>query len=275
MDKLCAAYRMKIATNHKDGCVFGLGKHLYEEIIEENSKNTSASSSTIVPSYMASVIAENYIQMMEHPTPSALVRYQVKEIISLLPKTATKGTIWRFPKLQVPLEIQQFAFTDAKLMLESDDEATVALAILGWAPAKKMKNSVPTAYLGCPLCLATMELDLESDVAGKDKAERGRPTKRLRTLAKHCNPVDAHRYYCPYQSGFPSSIVQPTNPVWKRILERLLQEKKHFDAIGTETGQPTEHLDLTENDMDQSIEKVRRILRGGIVKTTIEISIEE
>ncbi|KAG7355694.1 C3HC zinc finger-like-domain containing protein [Nitzschia inconspicua] len=267
MDKLCSAYRRKIATNHKDGCLFGWKESQFQKFVEEEESN--AVTMTVIPSYMASVLPEKSVQLIEHPAPSRLVRQQIDQIKSFLSSipTTSQSITWKIPKLQIPSEICHFAASGGKLLLECDDEVLIALAILGWNPVyKRIPLSDRTVSLGCPLCLAMMDLEVESTTSGKGKREKSRPAKRQRTLAKHCNPLDAHRYYCPYQSGFPVSLTQPSNPVWKRILERLLQqEKEHFIA------ETKESEEFTEEEIDKSIQKVRQILRAGIAKTTVNI----
>lgn len=247
--------------------------------------------------------------------------------------TTARGTFWRYPKLVIPTEIQQlvtnYSVVTTKLFGLDDDnishnsyyhmgshhrrESIAALAILGWTPIERlMVDSVPTVTLGCPLCLSVMELRLkierqegplhgegdheEDDDDDDDENDaRQHTTKRLRQLSRYCNPLDAHRHYCPYKSGFPTTSMDRPTPVWQVITHRLQQEEAtmpqpagHFgnrkDAGGghlqtpmaTTTTTTTTHDDDNEGIiagslLDASIDRVRKILQAGIAPREVDL----
>jgi Rsm1-like len=294
MDKLCQAYRKQIVTRHSKECPFGMSDEQYESILEAADRQQQQKDnplSSVVPSYMAAVLPGASVQILQHPTPSHLLRQRIQDMQSLLPKTNNNNKIWRFPKLQqheIPSNLQQFLATDnaQSLLNNCHDESILALAVLGWTAIPLKQQQQPKAVeemhlvsVGCPLCLARMELLLEeqSNDDNNNNSPR-RPTKRPRTttvVPKH--PVDTHRHYCPYRVGFPTKMTDTKEDaaVWQPLLHRLQQEaaaataatnQQHDDAaiiITTTT---------TLEDMDRSIDKVRRILRSGIVKKTIDLS---
>jgi C3HC zinc finger-like/Rsm1-like len=303
MDKLCQAYRKQIVTRHSKECPFGMSDEQYESILEAADRQQQQKDdplSSVVPSYMAAVLPGASVQILQHPTPSHLLRQRIQDMQSLLPKNNNNNNnnnkIWRFPKLQqheIPSNLQQFLATDnaQSLLNNCHDESILALAVLGWTAIprnlKQQQQQQPKAAeeihlvsVGCPLCLARMELLLEEQSNDDNPNSPGRPTKRPRTstvVPKH--PVDAHRHYCPYRVGFPTKMTDTKEDaaVWQPLLHRLQQEaaaaaapaatnQQHDDAAIVIT------TTTTLEDMDRSIDKVRRILRSGIVKKTIDLS---
>jgi hypothetical protein len=337
MEKLCQAYRKKIVTHHQEDCPFGWQQSQWERLQEQEGQISSTRTVFVVPPYMASVIPATSVQLMEHPTPSKLVKERIQDIqqaLLQLPSptastmtTATKTAMWKFPRLlqDVPTEILQcFDSISTNHSMKSllamdsdeDDQSMIifSLVILGWIPITPQKKRTihswrsPMVFsLGCPLCLARIELELDPTTFTNTNTRTGyhhinaKPTKRPRIQQqlqlqlqqqhqqqqRHCDnnnthPLDAHRYYCPYRCGFPVSLLTTpsSTPVWKRILDRLCQEqeKKKQDTITAVTTSttmmtptPTILTDEKEKSMDQSIDKVRRILRAGILQTTVDI----
>jgi hypothetical protein len=221
----------------------------------------------VVPSYMTSVLPEESIQVMEHPAPSGLLRQRTKKIIDILPDSH-----WKYPKLQIPSEIQQFISScspcDRKDFcgLGTDDESVLALTLLGWKPIDKITtDSTPVISLGCSLCFSIMELIIEHNLSSENYKENengDRHTKRQKR-SRSCDPLDTHRHYCPYKCGFPRLPGDPPRPVWRIIFQRLRREKeKNADA----------DIVVAEQVWDQSIDRIRQILRAGLVPKTVDLS---
>jgi hypothetical protein len=192
-------------------------------------------------------------------------------------------------------------------------ESVVALAVFGWTPIQRLMadndDSVPTVTLGCPLCLSVMELTLkkmasqvgegvrsdghhnvEDEKDHEDKEMQHMTTttatKRLRLLSRYCNPLDAHRHYCPYKSGFPNTSMDRPTPVWQIITNRLQKEEKETiivpakqqpglspvkASMATTITTTFDGNDDDDNDgtragtlLDASIDRVRQILQAGI-----------
>jgi hypothetical protein len=312
-----------------------------------------------VPPYMAAVLSEECIRLFGHPTPSTILRGRVRQLIDILPyeakttatiaagttasttpSTITRRTIWKYPKLVIPTEIQRLNHSaDAavdllRLDMVSRRESIVALAVLGWTPIEKVVvDSAPVVTLGCPLCLSVMELSLElephekatdgevneevgqggnqdeGDSASRSSSDdRQQQNKRLRQLSRYCNPLDAHRHYCPYKCGFPNTAIDRPTPFWQVIINRLNQEvatarPAHSSLVSTADGglvgrrgragggedihpppsmATTTLLGVDEDDddgtiagciLDASIERVRKILQAGIAPREVDLGI--
>jgi hypothetical protein len=243
----------------------------------------SEDTSFVVPPYMASVLPEESVLLLEHPAPHAILRQRIQEIQSIQSSrntnddSTTASQIWKYPHLQIPSEIQQFASTLAKDILGTQDESILGLAVLGWKPVERtiVDNNSHRISMGCSLCMAFMELECtlaSSYSLQKEKEQDDRPNKRLRKLAKYCDPQESHRHYCPYKCGFPVSMTDKKDPVWKIVLTRL-------SDVNDQDGTPLEDLrtDLSNGavpleDLDESICNIRKILRAGIAPTTIDLS---
>jgi hypothetical protein len=247
---------------------------------------------TLIPTYMASVIPQNYVELLEHPSPSSMLRQRVQHLGSVAASTA--GVPWRYPKLDIPEQIQQFGLKEvvdgtgrsiAQVvdLLGTGDDSLVSLALLGWnpidlPPEDSSSNSPhPVVSLGCSICLSLMELTLEKrdtlsqSLQGRDDAQAvdDRPTKRQKKLARFCNPYDAHRHYCPYKCGFPKSIPERATPMWQVLLSRLLKENDSKNA------QQDAGTEVTTTDPDEVFDKIRKILRSAIVPKKVDLSNDE
>lgn len=312
---------------------------------------SSSSSSSVVPSYMASVLPQESVLLLEHPAPQELLRKRIEKIQCILKavttndntnnnyKTAQSATppppaiSWKYRNLHnIPNEIQEFASTmGVKDMLGTDDANILGLAILGWQPIMERRwmiveddndddNKTAAAAtllvsMGCPLCMAVMELKccssslaaVSSNAAGKKDKDMGkqqqegggsgggggacneddRPMKRLRTTTQakqlyQSDPQEAHRHYCPYKCGFPSSITDKKDPVWKPMLKRLSDENNNASSgsgsgscnliAANNNGPSSDVAAVPLKDLDASIRKARRILRAGIATKTIDLS---
>ena len=160
-------------------------------------------------------------------------------------------------------------------------------------------------WLQCPLCLATLtvpENDNDNDsgttVTAKetttnttstdadqnstgtatvargpnDKEEAMPEHKRARTVTR-CNPCRAHRYYCPYQCGFPqnSGGMETGNknlPVWQELVNKfsLASTEKTMDNENENTPQKEKAVESPSNDEEQPSAwmRVHQMLLGGL-----------
>jgi hypothetical protein len=165
--------------------------------------------------------------------------------------------------------------------LGCDDESISALSLLGWNPIPNaaLDDADPVVSLGCPCCLAIMDLRLvpqqqignnKGSVEDSDEDESDRITKRQRISSRNLNPLEAHRHYCPYKVGFPEKA-GVTNPMWKIILKRL-SEENHDDEVEESTTTIEEiTTDAAVGVMDKSVDNVRRMLRAGIATRKIDL----
>lgn len=261
---------------------------------KESSESDAKEVRLIVPIYMSQVLPEDSVRLMEHPRPSIILQQNAKKLSetvrSLSCVTNNKNLFgasasspsWSFPVLQIPSKIRQMnSSNELTKILGCDDESISALSLLGWNPIPNaaLDDADPVVSLGCPCCLAIMDLRLEiQQQKGNDKGsaedsdgdETDRLTKRQRISSRNLNPLEAHRHYCPYKVGFPEKA-GATNPMWKIILKRLCEES-HDDGIGESTTTIEEiTTDAAVGVMDKSVDNVRRMLRAGIATRKIDL----
>ena len=302
-EKLCRTYRDRIVSNHDTKCPFRLSTEQfnYLEAVEETnshsdgrvggnidtSKNENNSraffqkSRLIIPVFMARFFPEESIRLMEHPTPSSIIRQHAKKLSDVLlsiSASSSSSPSLRYPRLQIPSKIQQILRCQKLTkFLGYEDESILTLSLLGWQKVD-VNNSDQVVTIGCPLCFSLMGLQLErqrmennEDVIiaedDSDMNESGRSPKRRKY--RDLNPLDAHRHYCPYKVGFPR-IDTERNPIWKIILDRVDEEsqrwqKLHFSIC---TAEETSSNVVSDEVLNESINNVRRILRTGIASKT-------
>jgi hypothetical protein len=301
-EKLCSAYRDRIVSNHDSKCPFRLSTeqfHYLENVEDEENKNVDTSTTTennentktslqksslIIPVSMGRVLPEETMRLMEHPTPSSIIRQHAKKLSDVTititeAETTSSSPSWRYPRLHIPTQIQQMysSTTELTKFLGCDDESILTLSLLGWQKVD-VNDSDRVVTMGCPLCLSIMELQLERQrmengicvvVADEEdgnivmSATGPSPKKRQKKSARYLNPLDAHRHYCPVKVGFPKTSTEDKNPVWKIILERINKEYQ-CRKINSTAIQETSSDVVADEVLDESITNVRRILRTGI-----------
>ena len=300
-EKLCTAYRDRIVSNHDSKCPFRLSTeqfHYLENVEEEKTgkdeneenKNVDTSTTTtstienyensrlIIPVFMGQVLPEETMRLMEHPTPSSIIRQHAKKLSDVTTtiteaETTSSSPSWRYPKLHIPTQFEQMysSTTELAKFLGCDDESILTLSLLGWQKVD-VNDSDRVVTMGCPLCLSIIDLQLERQriendvcvVVADDNDVMASPKKRQRTTSsRYLNPLDAHRHYCPYKVGFPKKSTDK-NPVWKIILERINKEYQCRQIHCTTTIHETSSDVVADEVLDESITNVRRILRTGI-----------
>lgn len=259
-------YRQKLATAHEPECSFRLDA-------EQNLLRHAPSSETVVPSYLASVFPSLSVELLEHPAATILLKNRTEE----LEKATAAGM--SYPELELSREIRNCQLLGKSArelicslpkLLGTGYHSTTTLALLGWMPIdnKFLESDPPTVSLGCPICLAWMDLALEptrrhssddppvvveaSDGDGDDDDSIGESAPKRRRAARFANPLTAHRHYCPYVCGFPTDSSTPDAPVWQGLLERVCRDSES-----------TANRDEYEQG-EEIFEKLRKILRSGI-----------
>jgi hypothetical protein len=262
-EKLCHAFRENLALAHNQNCPFKIDGEQFLRLQNQVGDD-------VIPAYMTSVLPQDCVELMEQPFPSSLLRQRVKKLEQRRPPS------YVYPKLEFSGDISDendAVENIASSRLETTESIGI-LAILGWEPTgQQTKDSAPVVSLGCRLCYSWMELKLAKDnessqsnnehsIIGED-----RPSKKTK-LSRYCNPLDAHRHYCPYVCGFPESLSAPKQPIWKTLVSRLQKEDK--GAQGAET----QEKDLSMTDCDESADRIQKILRDAIARKRIDLSSE-
>ena len=97
--------------------------------------------------------------------------------------------------------------------------APIILSAFGWLVDEK-KTIFECSYLTlkCNLCQSTPMLKLSRRLETEASTKKGRGSH----FAPDFNPIDSHKYYCPYKSGFGFSC-QSEMPGWKVVLSNLMK----------------------------------------------------
>jgi hypothetical protein len=249
----------------------------------------AVSEMTLVPTFLASVLPPQSVELIEHPAPRMLLRERLDQLVAAC-------QAWRYPELEIAVEIINYRvdgetnsregrtnfLSRVAHILGAGYDSIIALTLFGWIPiddhlSTNMDSTFPKVTVGCPICLAWMDLEtleksappstpdkvqiiIESDDDDSSDETTFPPApKRQRPNRIHNppNPLTAHRHYCPFVCGFPTDTSTRDTPVWRGIVARLFQE-----ARATEGDQV---FDAT-TDGDQAISRIRKILRSGIKK---------
>ena len=279
MECICSAYRKQFYSSHKQHCTFRVDAERFF-----CSKRTLEGKCTFVNTF-ASVIPEETVKLLDHPTPSKLLKNRIHEIEDTFP--TTPASCWEFPMLEMADEIQNFYMTlkdDIKIsavdavsalrdLLGTKHTSVILATILGWAlvksePGRDPESQNPVVSMRCPVCLAAMEIDLRKS---EETSTSGRNLpKRQKRLPRYCNPHHAHRYYCPFRSGFPTSVLTADTPLWQILLLRLMSERGTRQEL-YESGDISPEKGL---EPEQSLSRIRKILVSGLVPKKVELSVD-
>lgn len=285
MEKICAAYRQQLSTAHKDYCAFRLEA-------QQHLRRTEDPLCTI-PLAFARVFPPELVRLMDHPSPSTLFREQVQSIEAICTASSCK-----LSDLEIANEIQTFRLHDHEAtnaldvvsagadLIGTKQKSVLLLALLGWTPMDQrvetdVESQNVTATFGCPLCFSIMEISLLQEqqllqtTAITDAQDSRRPTKRPKRLARFCNPHDAHRHYCPFRCGFPTTMLGLGTPLWQILLKRLSveQQKQTSNSHNNEEVAGVHDISTTEKvlDPEAAVARIRGILLAGIAPTKVDL----
>lgn len=144
--RIANVYQTKLCSAHKVFCTF-------------HSNAFPKSSLTIVPSYLASVLPEETVNLVEQPAPQQLLQNRVQRLIDTVDSR-------KFPSLDLPAkDIQQFlhegetveAFVtrvSAKLGTKEEHKWAAVLALFGWEPLENSTECKKVLMMHCSTCLA-------------------------------------------------------------------------------------------------------------------------
>lgn len=216
--QMAQEYRSKLCCAHQPTCPFH--------------SNTFPPSSTTSPSFpgwmMASVLPDHLVELMESPTPGAVMEKMVKRLDNMLSGSRTEMTPFEW---NCSSGEEQTLVDDVLGKLGIGRNSFGSLAILGWdtmiAPPLQQEESV-IMVLSCEVCLAEVELDGRShhEEARRRQTleDQDEPTTSQKRQKRSMDPIQSHRYYCPWRCGFPCDSKTPVPPLWQVIAKRLVSE---------------------------------------------------
>lgn len=198
--KLTKLYESKLEISHSDTCVYRKKAHKYLEHVAADR----------LPVVFLSSLASPEANLLEHLEPLAIFAQNVKSLLGVTKKLVL--TI-EFPSSHSNLQpdgvwgplLEKILVPDAN---EDSLRVAMQLALLGWYP-------VTETTCECKLCLARLNL--------VDSQKWGTFRKRRRVVI---DPLDKHKFYCPYVGGLPRG---PDMPFWKMLALRLIGELPEND----------------------------------------------
>jgi len=168
-----------------------------------------------IPVYMASMLDSEFVSLIETTNPIDIMKnisYPQGEIPDL---RATENGF-----MQKAID---------KMQTLGVDSNTSRLAITGWSAVSRGK----TKQIECSVCLAHLRA-------------RSSPSEAKRAR-REVDPIKAHRYYCPFVSGF----TEGAEPLWKRIAAAVLSSDDDSSSSPI-------------IDADDHVDSVRQLLSKGI-----------
>ena len=323
-EKYIDAIRTKIVSDGHvpQTCPFKMSIETFRKY--DDVPDDALSSCSLVPTYMTEVVPDDFLDLVDNPTPRQIIQSRAKELRMPLIRnqsTATTTTTtqkWMYPSLDLPIEIQQIGSKAESLLgLAQQDQENetvripanqssadiLALAVLGWKTLEEtphddlysaLEDTAPVVCLGCSVCFAFMELQLQKRKDGgatevdetaeeADGAARRPPKRQQHRKSSNCDPLASHRYYCPFVTGFPKTVRSKTKPIWKTILERLCQDQPGIDKFDGETNDAANDAAVgpstattgeagtvvgsaaaSVDEMMNSISRIKKILYSGI-----------
>ena len=237
-------YREQLCTAHKVTCPF------------HSNAFPKCNPSTIVPSYLGSVLPQESVRLFEQSTPKVKLQEQVKLLLEAVggrdPVPLDLPAIQMKKCLNHDETVEAFVSHVSNALGNGENEWVAILALFCWQPVEKhSKHSDATAMLQCPVCLAHCGLLLQNrDESDDSSVDDPRPAKRRRDVhPKQMNPMTAHRHYCPVIFGFPTQ--DSKEPMWQKIASNLLRS----EAANKET---------REIKGEEVIMNVHRLLQSGL-----------
>jgi hypothetical protein len=258
VQKIAAIYKQRLCTAHELICPFWSNEFPVDQV------------PYAVPSYLATVLPEPAVELMEHPAPAKLLRAPMKEWIKVL-----KG---ESIDLAIPEEVQtkmsslvvteeeddaddgggltNMIFTACGLETSKANEDAILLALFGWAPMEQTSSGAPKRAK-CSVCHAEARVPFLRPTT--EAGEAPQTKKRRMTM----NLVSAHRHYCPFVCGFPTAG-KPAEPMWDVIVKNLVSSTTHHSSATGEQESPRNATERSET----VLAAVQDMLRSGIAGMT-------
>jgi hypothetical protein len=239
--RISGVYQTKLCNGHKVTCPF-------------HSNTFPKSSSTTIPAYLAFVLHEETVDLVEQPTPQQLLQKRVQKLVASVAESR------QIPSLDLPAkemkeylcegETPEAFITRVSAAIGTEHTWAAVLALFGWEPMESISESYEMPMMHCSTCLAQGRLPAQGVLFCFGITP---PAKKQRTGERLLNPILSHRHYCPFICGFPSegSCV----PMWQTIATNLLRSEKSVESDGT-TG--------IGGKEEEIFMKIHRILKSGI-----------
>lgn len=311
VESLSRVYKTRFATSHASDCSFRSGSERL--LLSHPAKLNDGNKGTfLVPLYFASVLPQCTVDLLEQSNPRNMLQRNTKELLEHLP---TSNEL-QLPSLILSRDVQCFASSGGSVETEEQEETLVKcisdalkepgfgdikygnftraaiFTLFGWLPVpctfdNSASNSLPTLAVKCPICLARINLKLETIQAARraeatptncsqilmesgssdnsyhegDSVEEinqtMRPAKRLRVMldsiqnTKGVDPLSSHRHYCPFVCGFQFDPTQVATPLWQVIASSLLRQSKSTckgNTVASAPGAPVDNEKLKDAD---------------------------
>jgi hypothetical protein len=239
--RISDVYQTKLCNGHNVTCTF-------------HSSTFPKSPSTIIPATLASVLPQETVQLVEHPTPQKLLQKRVQKLVDSI------GEARQIPSVDLPAkEMKEFLregetpevfISRVSAAIGTEHTWAAMLALFGWEPMKRVSESYEMPMMHCTTCLAQGRLPVQGVLFCFGITP---PAKKQRTSERLLNPILSHRHYCPFICGFPSD--GSSIPMWQTITTNLLRSKesaKDYDTTGI--GGKEEEI----------LMKIHRVLKSGI-----------
>jgi len=224
-----------------------------ESATEDESKDNELQQreQRMLPALYEGIVPPSVRDLLEAPSPVKLFRAQWKYWTNVLSKSSDGrlAVANELPQALVDFKIdgdddERPAFERIVALMKGEDEGgptqtkgddskyadlAVALTLCGWYRCPTKDISAVDVSAECPFCLSRFDVtgaggaSKEGVPAEGASEEHQPPHKRRRTTKPPSNPLDAHRYYCPYACGFPVDGATEATPLWRSLAERLLK----------------------------------------------------
>jgi hypothetical protein len=195
--RIAQGYRCKLCSVHKLTCPF-------------HSNNFPPTTSDL-PVWMASVVPDNLLQLMDSPTANTVMTKLIKAL-----DLNSDGT--DFAQFEWTYSGEERTLLAEVLQMFSVDKTSVrSLALFGWESDTPIQDAA-IIKVRCSVCLVEVELDCSDHEVRNTEHEPACKRKK-----RGMDPINSHRYYCPWKCGFPVDST-PVLPLWQVIAKRLVEE---------------------------------------------------
>ena len=244
--RIANLYQENLCTAHKVTCPFHCNKF------------PKSHPQTTVPSYLGSVMPPEFVDLVEHSKPQALLEERIKTLIRADGEERTPLAL-HLPHRQMEEFLGNGETAESfvsrlsgALGCHENEQWAAVLALFCWEPTNARSEQV--VVMQCRTCLAQCGLrvhdvdDTETD--DSTSVDGAPPAKKQRTNQQQMNPIMSHRHYCPVICGFPSD--SSTVPMWQTVATNLFRSKSNREE------------EATTIKGEEIMMKIHRLLQSGL-----------